>query len=90
MLRRLVVWHRSVSGSASVDIGNANSRLKGFEPQQTSGHLFNGRIVMNLDGIGEEQVHALLMLIILNIIVFAALIAKVQTEFALSGWCAFF
>ena len=45
---------------------------------------------MNLDGIGEEQVHALLMLIILNIIVFAALIAKVQTEFALSGWCAFF
>ena len=45
---------------------------------------------MNLDGIGEEQVHALLMLIILNIIVFAALIVKVQAEFAVSGWCAFF
>ena len=45
---------------------------------------------MNLDGVGEEQVHALLMLIALNVIVFAALIAKVQTEFALSGWCALF
>ncbi|ESA36404.1 hypothetical protein N836_00590 [Leptolyngbya sp. Heron Island J] len=52
--------------------------------------MFNGRIVMNLNGIGEEQVHALLMLIVLNIIVFAALVAKVQAEFAFSGWCAFF
>lgn len=45
---------------------------------------------MNLDGLGEEQVHALLMLIVLNIIVFAALMVKVQAEFAFSGLCALF
>lgn len=45
---------------------------------------------MNLDGIGEEQVHALLMLIVLNIIIFAALITKVQAELAISGLCALF
>lgn len=45
---------------------------------------------MNLDGLGEEQVHTLLMLVTLNMIVFAALIVKVQAEFALSGLCALF
>ncbi|WP_193996339.1 hypothetical protein [Leptolyngbya ectocarpi] len=45
---------------------------------------------MNLDGLGEEQVHTLLMLIALNMIVFTALIVKVQTEFAFSGLCALF
>lgn len=45
---------------------------------------------MNLDGLGEEQVHILLMLITLNMIVFAALIVKIQTAFAFSGLCALF
>ncbi len=45
---------------------------------------------MNLDGLGEEQVHTLLILIALNIIVFAALVVKVQTELALSGLCVLF
>ncbi|MGD1951193.1 MAG: hypothetical protein ACFB14_16305 [Leptolyngbyaceae cyanobacterium] len=56
--------------------------------RQLKAVILDGRIAMNLDGVGEEQVHALLMLIALNVIVFAALIAKVQAEFALSGWCA--
>ncbi len=45
---------------------------------------------MNLDGLGEEQIHTLLMLITLNMIVFAALIVKVQAEVAVSGICALF
>ena len=46
--------------------------------------------VMNLDGLQEEQVHTLLMLIVLNIIVFMALITKIEAEVALSGLCALF
>lgn len=45
---------------------------------------------MNLDGLGEEQVHTLLILIALNIIVFAALVVKVQAEFAFSSLCTWF
>ena len=42
---------------------------------------------MNFDGVREEQVHALLMLVVLDVILFAALVVKVQTEFAVSGGC---
>lgn len=45
---------------------------------------------MNLDGLGEEQIHTLLMLVVLNLIVFAALVTKAQTELAFSGWCDVF
>lgn len=45
---------------------------------------------MNLDGLQEEQVHTLLMLIVLNLIVFMALITKIQAEVALSGLCDLF
>ncbi len=45
---------------------------------------------MNLDGLGEEQIHTLLMLVTLNIIVFAALIVQIETEVAVSGICALF
>lgn len=45
---------------------------------------------MNLDGLQEEQVHTILMLIVLNVIVFAALITKIEAEVALSGLCALF
>lgn len=50
----------------------------------------NRRITMNLDGLGEEQIHTLLMLVTLNIIVFAALIVQIETEVAVSGICALF
>ncbi|MEO0350747.1 MAG: hypothetical protein AAF282_11940 [Cyanobacteria bacterium P01_A01_bin.15] len=42
---------------------------------------------MNLDGVGEEQIHTILVLVTLNMIVFVALMLRVQANFSSLHWC---
>ena len=57
-------------------------RLKG-----ALAHYMNGRMKMHIDGLEGEQIHTILMLMVLNIIVFAALIVQIQARFAFLSWC---
>lgn len=45
---------------------------------------------MNLGNIEGEQIHAILVLVILNLITFFALASRLQTDFTMSCWCNFF
>ncbi len=45
---------------------------------------------MHIDGLEGEQIHTILMLMALNIIVFAALIVQTQAKFAFLSGCMLF
>ena len=42
---------------------------------------------MNLDGVEEEQIHTILMLITLNMTVLVVLMLKIQANFSSLHWC---
>ncbi|MEL6130567.1 MAG: hypothetical protein AAFN42_12160 [Cyanobacteria bacterium J06554_1] len=45
---------------------------------------------MHIDGLEGEQIHTILMLMALNVIVFAALIVQIQAKFAFLSGCTLF
>lgn len=44
---------------------------------------------MNLNNIEGEQIHTILVLVILNLTAFFALASRLQNDFSMSCWCNF-